>query len=81
MQKRLINSREETMNIFKKIKELFLPKPLVLKNEVKKIDIKGLEKKTKAELEKLGRKIGIELDKRLTKPKLISQIKKQNKKL
>ena len=56
-------------------------KPLVLKKEVKKIDTKGLEKKTKAELEKLGRKIGIELDKRLTKAKLISEIKKQNKKL
>ncbi len=36
---------------------------------------------TKAELEKLGRKIGVELDKRLTKSKLISQIKKQNKNL
>ena len=52
-----------------------------MKDEVKKIDVKGLEKKTKAELEKLGRKIGIELDKRLTKAKLISQLKKENKKL
>mgnify|MGYP003152489667 CR=1 FL=1 len=77
------------MSILKKLKEdlkrltnfLVGTKPLKLKNEVKKIDVKGLEKKTKAELEKLGRKIGIELDKRLTKPKLISQIKKQNKKL
>ena len=65
--------------MFNKIKEFFFPKkPLVLKNEV---NLKGLEKKTKAELEKLGRKIGIELDKRLTKSKLISQIKKENKKL
>ena len=66
--------------LWKKIKSFFV-KPLVLKNEVKKIDTKRLEKKTKAELEKLGRKIGIELDKRLTKAKLIAEIKKQNKKL
>jgi len=69
------------MNIIAKIKSWFSVKPLVLKNEVKKIDTKGLEKKTKAELEKLGRKIGIELDKRLNEAKLIAEIKKQNKKL
>ena len=70
------------MNIFKKIKNfLFTKQPLVLKNEVKKIDTKDLNKKTKAELEQLGRKIGIELDKRLTKTKLIAELKKQNKKL
>jgi len=69
------------MNIIKKIKSWFSVKPLVLKNEVKKIDTTDLNKKTKAELEKLGRKIGIELDKRLTKAKLIAEIKKQNKKL
>ena len=77
------------MSIWKKLKEdlkkltnfLVGTKPLVLKNEVKKIDTKDLNKKTKAELEKLGRKIGIELDKRLTKAKLIAEIKKQNKKL
>ena len=69
------------MSIFNKIKKFLFPKPLLLKNEVKKIDVKGLEKKTKDELEKLGRKIGIELDKRLTKAKLISQLKKENKKL
>jgi len=63
--------------MFNKIKEFFFPKkPLVLKNEV---NLKGLEKKTKAELEKLGRKVGIELDKRLTKAKLIKQIKKATK--
>ena len=45
------------------------------------IDIKGLEKKTKAELEEIGRKLGTELDKRLTKSKLIQQIKKINKEL
>ena len=69
------------MNLFKKIKNFLFPKPLVLKNEVKKIDIKGLEKKTKAEIEKLGRQIGVELDRRLTKSKLIQQLKKENKKL
>jgi len=58
--------------MFNKIKEFFLPKK-------PEIDLKHLEKKTKAELEKLGRKIGIELDKRLTKDKLIKQIKKASK--
>ena len=67
--------------LWKKIKGFFFSTPLVLTKEVKKIDTKGLEKKTKAELEKLGRKIGVELDKRFTKAKLISEIKKQNKKL
>ena len=67
--------------LWKKIKSFFISAPLVLTKEVKKIDTKGLEKKTKAELEKLGRKIGIELDKRLTKSKLISKLKKENKKL
>ena len=43
------------------------------------IDLKGLKNKTKAELEKLGRKVGIELDRRLTKDKLIKQIKKHCK--
>ena len=63
--------------MFNKIKEFFFPqKPLILKDE---INLKGLEKKTKAELEKLGRKVGIELDKRLTKAKLIKQIKKATK--
>jgi len=59
-------------NLWKKIKSLFI-KPLVLKDE---INLKDINKKTKAELEKLGIKIGIELDKRQTKAKLISQIKK-----
>ena len=36
----------------------------------------SLEKKTKKELEALGRKIGIEVDRRLTKAKIIKQIKK-----
>ena len=51
-------------------------KPLKLTNE---IDIKGLKNKTKKELEKLGRKGGIELDRRLTKSKLINKIKKHIK--
>ena len=63
-------------NLWKKFKSLFnLDYPLVLKKE-DEIDLKNLNKKTKKELEKLGRKVGIELDKRLTKDKLIKQIKK-----
>ena len=66
-------------NLWKKIKSFITKpyiKPLVLKDEV---NLKDLNKKTKAELEKLGRKVGIELDKRLTKDKLIKQIKKHCK--
>ena len=69
------------MNIWKKIKSWIVKpymKPLVLKKK-DEINLKGLEKKTKSELEKLGRKVGIELDKRLTKDKLIKQIKKHCK--
>ena len=62
--------------LWKKFKSLFnLDYPLVLKKE-DEINLKDLNKKTKAELEKLGRKVGVELDKRLTKDKLIKQIKK-----
>ena len=68
------------MNIFEKIKSIIFPKPTAFK-KVEKIDVKGLEKKTKAEIEKLGRTIGVELDKRLTKAKLIQQLKRENKKL
>ena len=46
-----------------------------------KEDFQYLEKKTKDELEALGRKIGIELDKRQTKAKLIAALKKAKKKL
>ena len=53
-------------------------KPLLLKDEVK-TDLKHLRTQTKSELEKLGRKVGVELDKRLTKEKLIKQIRKQSK--
>ena len=47
--------------------------------EEAKVDLKDLQKKTKKELEQVGRKIGIELDRRLTKDKLIKQIKKASK--
>ena len=66
------------MNIWKKFKSLFnLDYPLVLTKEVKTKDImiKDLEKKTKKQLESIGRKMGIELDRRLTKQKLINKIK------
>ena len=53
-------------------------KPLLLKDEVK-TDLKHLRTQTKSELEKLGRKVGVELDKRLTKDKLIKQIRKHSK--
>ena len=45
-----------------------------------KDDVKQLAKKTKLELEKIGRKIGVELDRRFTKSKLIARIKKINSK-
>ena len=64
------------MKLWNKIKNWIVKpymKPLKLKNEV---DVKDLEKKTKKQLEALGRKVGIELDRRLTKDKLIKQIKK-----
>ena len=69
------------MNLWTKIKNWITKpymKPLKLKKEWE-IDIKGLKSKTKKELEKLDRKIGIELDRRFTKDKLIKQIKKHIK--
>tara|TARA_B100001057_G_scaffold474541_1_gene540249 strand:+ start:84 stop:293 length:210 start_codon:yes stop_codon:yes gene_type:complete len=69
------------MKLWTKIKSWIVRpyiKPLKLKKEWE-IDLKGLKNKTKKELEKLGRKVGIELDKRLTKDKLIKQIKKHCK--
>lgn len=50
-----------------------------VKSKLTSADIKALEKKTKNEIEKIGRKIGVELDKRLTKAKMIAQVKKANK--
>jgi len=62
----------------KKWVDKIILKPYMPKRE-KEIKVADLQYKTKAELEKLGRKIGIELDKRLTKDKLIKQIKKKIK--
>ena len=69
------------MKLWNKIKSWIVNpymKPLKLKKEWE-IDLKGLKSKTKKELEKLGRKVGIELDRRLTKDKLINKIKKHIK--
>ncbi len=51
------------------------PKFLSGKKKSKEIRLVDLEYKTKKELEIIGRKIGIELDRRLTKNKLINRIK------
>ena len=71
------------MKLWNKIKSWIINpymKPLVLKKNCElNTDLKHLKKQTKAELEKLGRKIGVELDKRLTKDKLIKQIRKHSK--
>ena len=69
------------MKLWTKIKSWIVKpyiKPLKLKKDWE-IDIKCLKNKTKKELEKLGRKVGVELDRRLTKSKLIKQIKKHIK--
>ena len=71
------------MNIFKAIKDFFVsgaPAWGVKETEKVELKLKDLKKKTKTELEKIGRKVGVELDKRLTKDKLISEIRKANKK-
>ena len=71
------------MKFWKKIKSWILNpymKPLKLKKDWEiNTDLKHLKKQTKAELEKLGRKIGVELHKRHTKDKLIKQIRKHSK--
>lgn len=51
------------------------PKFLSGKKKSKEVKLVDLEYKTKKELEIIGRKIGIELDRRLTKDKLINRIK------
>ena len=63
-----------------KIKGLFV-KQLDVNNDGKldKADIKALKEKTNDELEQIGRDLGVELDKRLSKSKLITEIKKINK--
>ena len=45
------------------------------KKKSKEVKLVDLEYKTKKELEIIGRKIGIELDRRYTKQKLINKIK------
>ena len=71
------------MKIWTKIKNWITKpyvKPLVLKKDWEiNTDLKHLKTQTKSELEKLGRKLGVELDKRLTKDKLIKQIRKHSK--
>ena len=63
-----------------KIKDFFFGIADVNKDgQLSKEDVKSLKNKTKSELERIGRKIGVELDKRFTKSKLIQQIKKINK--
>ena len=63
-----------------KIKDFFFGISDVNKDgQLSKEDVKSLKNKTKSELERIGRKIGVELDKRFTKSKLIQQIKKINK--
>ena len=62
------------MNLWKKIKD-FITKPYMKKEKNKDVMINDLQYKTKKELESIGRKLGIELDRRLTKQKLINKIK------
>lgn len=69
------------MGILSRINKFFSSLVSVDTNKVlSKDDIKQLVKKTKLELEKIGRKIGVELDRRFTKSKLIARIKKINSK-
>ena len=67
------------MNLWKKIKWFLLSGAPGINKEPKKkntvILIKDLKSKTKSELERIGRKLGIELDRRLTKSKLVNRIK------
>ena len=64
------------MNLWKKIKWFLLSgAPAIKKPKSTRVTVKDLKDETKKELEKIGRKIGIELDRRLTKTKLINKIK------
>ena len=65
--------------MFKWIKKIFTvqkPKPLVLKDEVKKLSKAKLEKMTKTELDAYGRKFGYEVDRRETKAKIVRAVAK-----
>ena len=71
---------KQIIKFFNKIKNWFISTADINKDgQLSKEDVKSLKNKTKNELEKIGRKIGVELDKRFTKSKLIQQIKKINK--
>ena len=61
-------------NLWKKVKN-WITNPYMKKDKKKDIMISDLQYKTKKELESIGRKMGIELDRRLTKQKLINKIK------
>jgi hypothetical protein len=64
MQKKHLQRRNNMLNF---ITNLFKPKP-------KKINKIGLRMMTKRELEKLGRKHGLELDRRFTKIDLVEEL-------
>jgi len=64
------------MNLWKKIKWFLISgAPGIEKPKTTTITIKDLKNKTKKELERIGRKLGIELDRRLSKSKLVNRIK------
>ena len=67
------------MNLWNKIKWFLISGAPGINKEPKKkstvILLKDLKNKTKKELERIGRKLGIELDRRLSKSKLINRIK------
>jgi len=64
------------MNLWKKIKWFLLSgAPAIEKPKTTTITVKDLKNKTKKELERIGRKLGIELDRRLSKTKLVNRIK------
>tara|TARA_B100000401_G_C52662393_1_gene650740 strand:+ start:372 stop:647 length:276 start_codon:yes stop_codon:yes gene_type:complete len=63
-----------------KVKGFFVKHGDINKDGVlSKEDLIALKDKTKDELEEIGRDLGVELDKRLSKSKLITEIKKINK--
>ena len=63
-----------------KVKGFFVKHGDINKDGVlSKEDLVALKDKTKDELEEIGRDLGIELDKRLAKSKLIKEIKKISK--
>jgi fructose-1-phosphate kinase PfkB-like protein len=64
-------------NEVKEVKKKIETKPLVVKPSFK--NKKELSSMTKAKLEEVGRVYGIELDKRLTKDKLVTQLWKSIK--